>query len=190
MSSNGTVHSDRPAEPASSRAEIVVGIDESRTSAAALRWAVAHAKQSGMPLRLVHAWQLSAVAAEAVAAGAGAYLEAAAADARARATQWILETLGGGAAEVRWTLEVHEGGAGPVLAAAAHGARLVVVGTHEHTGLRRAITGSVSHYVLSHAEVPVVAVPAEVSHIAEPTEKVAHKRRDRTHDATVTGPLL
>jgi len=138
----------------------------------------------------VHAWTLSAFAAEAVAVGAGAYLEAAAADARARATQWILETLGGGAAEVRWTLEVHEGAAGPVLAAAAHGARLVVVGTHEHTGLRRAITGSVSHYVLSHAEVPVVAVPAESPDMASPTEKATHSRRDMAHNATVTGPLL
>ena len=190
MSSNEKVRSDRMAEPRSSPAEIVVGVDESLASAAALRWAVAHAKERGVPLRLVHAWELSAVEAEAVAAGAGAYLEAAAADARARATQWILATLGGGGAEVRWTLEVHEGAAGPVLAAAAHDARLVVVGTHEHTGLRRAISGSVSHYLLSHADVPVVAVPAEMSHIAEPTEKVVRQRRDRAHDATVTGPLL
>ena len=43
------------------------------------------------------------------------YLEAAAADARARATRWVLDTLGGDAAQVRWILEVHEGGAGPVL---------------------------------------------------------------------------
>ena len=181
MSNNETVHSDRPAEHDSSRADIVVGVDESPASAEALRWAFAHAKESGTPLRLVHAWQLSAAATEAVALGAGAYLEAAAADARARATQWILETLGGGAAEVRWTLEVHEGGAGQVLAAAAHGSRLVVVGTHEHTGLRRAISGSVSHYLLSHAEVPVVAVPATPG---------AYKRRDRAYDATVTGPLF
>lgn len=181
MSSNETVHSDRPAEHASPRADIVVGIDESQASAAALRWAVAHAKQSDARLRLVHAWQMSAAASEALAVGGGAYLEAASSDARARATRWILETLGGSAAEVRWTLEVNEGGAGPVLAAAAQGASLVVVGTHEHTGLRRAISGSVSHHVLSHAEVPVVAVPATPE---------AHKKRDRAHDATVTGPLF
>lgn len=183
MSSNDTVNSDRPAELAPSSANIVVGIDESPASAAALRWAVAHAKQSNSRLRLVRAWQMSAFASEAVAAGAGGYPEAAAADARARATQWILETLGGGAAEVRWTLEVHEGGAGPVLASAGQDARLVVVGTHEHTGVRRALNGSVSHYVLSHAEVPVVAVPA----VPEPPGR----RRDRTtHDATVPGPLF
>lgn len=182
MNSYETDHSGGPqAEHALRRADIVVGIDESQASAAALRWAVAHAKESDAPLRLVHAWQMSAAASEAVAVGAGAYLEAATADARARATRWILETLGGGAAEVRWTLEVREGGAGPVLAAAGHGARLVVVGTHGHTGLRRAVSGSVSHYLLSHAEVPVVAVPAT---------PVAHTRRDRADGATVTGPLF
>jgi nucleotide-binding universal stress UspA family protein len=159
MDSDETVRSDGRAEHSAPRADIVVGIDESRASAAALRWAVAHAKLSGQPLRLVHAWQMSAAASRAVAMGAGAYPEAAAADARARATQWVLETLGFDASEVRWTLAVHEGGAGPVLAAAADSARLVVVGTREHTGLRRAVSGSVSHYVLSHAVGPVVAVP-------------------------------
>ena len=190
MSSDESVQSVRRVDHAAPRADIVVGIDESRASAAALRWAVAHAKECGAPLRLVHAWEMSATAAEVVAVGGGAYLEAAAADARARATHWILETLGGGAAEIRWTLEVNEGGAGPVLTAAARGAQLVVVGTREHTGVRRAIIGSVSHYVLSHAEVPVVAVPPDESEVAAPAGKVAHTRRDRAHDATVTGPLL
>jgi hypothetical protein len=40
-----------------------------------------------------------------------------------------------------------------------------VLGTREHTGLRRAVVGSVSHYCLSHAVPPVVAVPADL----EPT---------------------
>jgi nucleotide-binding universal stress UspA family protein len=181
MTSNEAAHSDRSMERASSRTDIVVGIDESQASAAALRWAVAHAKDSDVRLRLVHAWQMSAAASEAVAMGGGGYLEAAAADARARATRWVLETLGSSAADVGWTLEVHEGGAGAVLAAAARQrAQLIVVGTQEHQGLRRAISGSVSHYLLSHADVPVVAVPAT---------PVAHKRRDRA-DATVPGPLF
>jgi nucleotide-binding universal stress UspA family protein len=147
-------------QPLVTRDEVVVGIDESPLSAAGLRWAADHSRATGLPLRLVCTWQTSALASAAVTAGAAELLEAASADARARATRWVLDTLGGDAAQVRWTLEVHEGGAGPVLVAVSHGARLVVVGTHEHTGLRRAISGSVSHYVLSHADVPVVAVPA------------------------------
>jgi hypothetical protein len=36
-----------------------------------------------------------------------------------------------------------------------------VVGTREHTGWGRVLGGSVSHYCLSHAHCPVVAVPVE-----------------------------
>ena len=95
-------------------------------------------------------------------AGGGAAWEAAAADARARATRWVLDTLGGTAAGLRWTLETAEGAPGPVLVARSRGARLLVLGTREHIGLRRAVVGSVSHYCLSHAVPPVVAVPADI----------------------------
>jgi nucleotide-binding universal stress UspA family protein len=157
------------------RDEIVVGIDDSAASAAALQWAVAHSRSTGLPLCLVHTWQLSAIAAAAVASGAGEYLEAAAADARARATRWVLDTVGGEAAEVGWTLEVREAAPGPELVARGHGASLLVVGTHEHTGIRRAVSGSVSHYVLSHADVPVIAVPA-------PGPKTPPPKRSRSND--------
>ncbi len=169
--------------PGTRRREVVVGIDESSASVAALHWAVDHATACGVPLRLVHAWQLSAAAAAAVASGGGQYLEAAAADARARATRWVLDTLGGDAAQVRWVLEVHEAPAGQVLVARGHEAELLVVGTHEHTGLRRVLAGSVSHYVLSHADVPVVAVPAAA---AVPAARDGRDGRD----ALLSAPLL
>lgn len=155
------------------RDEVVVGIDESPASAAALRWAADHSRATGLPLRLVRTWQKSALGSTAITAGAAEYLEAASADARARATRWVLDTLGGGAAQIRWILEVHEGGAGPVLVAISHNARLVVVGTHEHTGLRRVVSGSVSHYILSHANVPVVAVPAPVEQPLAASDRAA-----------------
>lgn len=169
------------AEAMLTRDEIVVGIDESPASEAALRWAATHSRATGLPLRLVRTWQMSALASAAVTAGAADYLEAVAADVRARATRWVLDTLGGDAADVRWTLEIYEGGPGPVLTTLGHGARVVVVGTHEHTGLRRAVTGSVSHYLLSHADVPVVAVPTQVR---------ARPDHEHEHDALVMGPLL
>jgi nucleotide-binding universal stress UspA family protein len=169
-----------PDAPSVPRNEIVVGIDDSPESEAALRWAAEQSKTSGTPLRLVHTWQLSAAASAAVITGAAEYLEAAGADARARATRWVLDTLGGDAAQVRWTLEVHEGGAGQVLVARAHDARMLVVGTHEHTGLRRAVSGSVSHYAVAHADVPVVAVPAARADVRAP----------RNGRASPVGPLL
>ena len=138
-------------------AKIVVGLNDSPSAAAALHWATEQSRMSGLPLRVVHAWQLKAIE---VAAASAELWEAASADARARATRWVLDTLGGSAAEVRWTLDIVEGPPGPALVSRSRGARLLVLGTREHTGLRRAVLGSVSHYCLSHADPPVVAVPA------------------------------
>ena len=54
------------------------------------------------------------------------------------------------------------GPTGPALvqAAAEEEDCVLVVGTHEHHGLGRVLHGSISHYVLSHAPCPVVAVPS------------------------------
>ena len=139
-----------------SRREIVVGIDDGPAAAAALRWAAEQAQVTGRPLRVVHAWQLSSFE---QATGSKQYVEAALADARARATRWALDALGANASEVLWSLDIVEGGPGPALVERSRDAHLLALGTHEHTGLRRTILGSVSHYCLSHAAAPVVAVP-------------------------------
>ena len=138
-------------------AEIVVGLNDSPSAAAALRWAAEQSRATGLPLRVVHAWQLKAIE---VAAASAELWVAARADARAHTTRWVLDTLGGSAAEVHWSLDIVEGPPGPALVSRSHGARLLVLGTREHSGLRRVVLGSVSHYCLSHADPPVVAVPA------------------------------
>jgi len=139
-----------------SRREIVVGLDDSPAAAAALRWAAEQARLTGRPLRVVHAWELTSFE---QAAGSTQFVEAALADARARATRWVLDALGANAAEVRWSLDIVEGGPGPALVERSRDANLLALGTGEHTGIRRTILGSVSHYCLSHAVAPVVAVP-------------------------------
>jgi nucleotide-binding universal stress UspA family protein len=146
--------------------EIVVGIDDGPAAAAAVRWAAEQATVTGRPLRVVHAWQLSTFE---QATGSKQYVEAALADARARATSWVLDALGANAPEFRWSLDVVEGPPGPALVELSRAAHLLVLGTREHTGLRRTILGSVSHYCLSHAAAPVVAVPRprEVPHEEE-----------------------
>jgi len=156
MSVNET-YSDSTTAPVPVTDEIVVGLDDSPSAGAALRWATEQSKLTGKPLRVVHAWQLSAIE---VAAASAEFWEAAGADARARASRWVLDSLGGSAAEVRWVLDIVEGPPGPALVARSRGALLLVLGTREHTGLRRAVLGSVSHYCLTHADPPVVAVPA------------------------------
>jgi nucleotide-binding universal stress UspA family protein len=146
--------------------EVVVGVDESPAAAAALTWAAGHAVENGRPLRVVHAWTASTRAVTGIARVH--HREAASADARARITRVVLATLGEDTPQLRWTLDVQPGAPGPVLVERSRGALILVVGTQEHTGLRRAVAGSVSHYCLSHAGVPVVAVPAAGAPLAEP----------------------
>jgi len=62
-----------------------------------------------------------------------------------------------------WILQFASGDAGHILVEQSKDARLLVVGTREHAGLRRLLSGSVSHYCLSHALCLVVAVPAPLS---------------------------
>jgi nucleotide-binding universal stress UspA family protein len=66
--------------------------------------------------------------------------------------------------ESGWRLQFFSGEPGPVLVAESSAAALLVVGTKEHAGVTLLISGSVSHYCLSHAPCPIVAVPAEPDH--------------------------
>jgi nucleotide-binding universal stress UspA family protein len=95
-----------------------------------------------------------------MAGATGLYARTATSDARARATRFVSDTLGADAERTRWVLEVRQGRPGHVLADLSGEAALLVVGTGDHVGLRRVLLGSVSHYCLSHAACPVVAVPA------------------------------
>jgi len=136
---------------------IVVGLDDSPSGRAALTWAAQQCRTTGWPLRVVHAWQMDAFTASAASVE---LMATETADARARATRWVLDTLGETPTGIRWSLDVEMGHAGQALVARAKDAHLLVVGTQEHTGVRRAVLGSVSHYCLTHAVTPVVAVPA------------------------------
>jgi nucleotide-binding universal stress UspA family protein len=137
---------------------IVVGLDGSASSAAALRWAAQRAHEEGSSLRIVHAWQLSA---EESLVGGSILRQVRAADERARATRWAVDALGSAAHKPHRKLEVIEGPAGRVLVDSAKDADLLVVGTQEHVGLRRLTSGSVSHYCVTHSARPVVAVPVD-----------------------------
>ena len=61
--------------------------------------------------------------------------------------------------EPGWRLEFYNGDAGRLLVAQSRHAGLLVIGTREHVGWGRILSGSVSRYCLSHAACPVVAVP-------------------------------
>ncbi len=153
-------------------ATIVVGLDESDAAAQALVWAWDLARTTGRTLRVVHTWRPDAASAYVPVAEIRHEEEQAA---RKAAEQWTAR-LDRDDSSVTWRLEVIEGAPGPTLvaAAAADDDCVLVVGTHEHRGLGRVLHGSISHYVLSHAACPVVAVPPPAPQLvtvhADPSE--------------------
>jgi nucleotide-binding universal stress UspA family protein len=141
--------------------EIVVGLDGSELARAALRWAAYQARLSGATLRALYVsdWPTGVradgrplVVEDLVMAEDG---EVERAD-RAVVTEIFQES----GPEDGWSLEFARGKAGRALVDRSRHADLLVVGTGEHVGLGRILLGSTSHYCLSHASCPVVAVPA------------------------------
>jgi hypothetical protein len=94
--------------------EIVITVGD---SPAALDRAVAQSRRTGVRLRIVHAWQMTAAPSGQADAS---FWVASAADARARATRWVLDALGDGAASVRWTLDIVELPPGSIIPLSAH----------------------------------------------------------------------
>jgi nucleotide-binding universal stress UspA family protein len=140
--------------------EIVVGLDLSPAGAAALRWAAEQARRTGVPLRAVHA---ATPYQPAFGAGTGVFMMNAEPHLPERYRQALADAWDQVQPEPDWQLQFFLGDPGSVLTEQAADALLLVVGTHFHVGLGRVFPGSVSHYCLSHARVPVVAVPAAVT---------------------------
>ena len=143
---------------------IVVGVDGSDASRAALLWAADEARLRTAPLVAVHAWSfipaqpigdpgMLAIPAGDLTGQLSAESEAARsvlADAVADAFE--------GAPEIEVEQRLVEGDAGDALVAESETAELVVVGSHGRSGLKAALLGSVSRHVVSHAACPVVVV--------------------------------
>ena len=153
--------------------EIVVGVDLSRSARAALSWAAKQARATGQNLRAVHAVDVSPTFNMAVGMGAVAVpMHASAMDTAYRdAITTVFDSI---QPEASWRLEFFSGKAGPVLVAESFGEALLVVGTREDVGIGRLISGSVSHHCLSHAQCPVVAVPASSADGSEGAEDHDH----------------
>ncbi|RZL83285.1 MAG: universal stress protein [Rhodococcus sp. (in: high G+C Gram-positive bacteria)] len=130
---------------------VVVGVDGSRCSVAAVADAFDFAGRFDAPLVAVHSWR-SGVPHDAEDAGGGV-----AAGQRERAV--LVESLGGWGDRfpdvvVREIVEC--GGAGEVLLRWCEDAQLLVVGSHGHGALGRAVLGSTSQDMLHRARCPVM----------------------------------
>ncbi|HET8914808.1 MAG TPA: universal stress protein [Propionibacteriaceae bacterium] len=143
------------------RNEIVAGLDDSPSSKAALNWAAEQAKSVGAVLRAVHVldWPYGLSSAPAPVD----FMDLSREELQNAYRQSITAVFDAISPRPDWILQFASGDTGPVLVSQSKDARLLVVGTREHVGLGRLVTGSVSHYCLSHAACPVVAVPAPAS---------------------------
>lgn len=138
---------------------IVVGIDGSQQSAAALEWAVARARLGGEELELVHAYTLTADL-----DFFGYHGQAA-----SPPVEWLMqfseEVLRAGAGRVRelapevtCTVTSKLGHPAHVLASASDGAVALVVGRRGLGGAASAVLGSVSNRLSVHSKCPLVVV--------------------------------
>ena len=154
---------------------IVVGLDTTPAAAAALRWAAGYARSVGADVHAVHAYLWSEREAVLLPTGLTLLDTSAAQPQAVQPPEDVRRLFDSIEPESSWTLRCFSGDAGPLLRRQAEDADLLVVGTGEHVGLGRLLVGSVSHYCLSHAQCPVVAVPAphllaQVAGDAEPTD--------------------
>ena len=136
---------------------IVVGVDGSEPSKAALRWAIRQAKLTGASVDAVTAWRYP------TGYGWGPVADGEL-DFEAGATRTLSEALGevsGLEPEVPVRPLVAEGHAAEVLLRAAKGADLLVVGNRGHGGFASALVGSVSLYCVLHAHCPVLVLRDE-----------------------------
>lgn len=132
---------------------IVVGVDGSDSSKAALRWAIRQAKLTGASVDAVTAWHYPA--------GYGWAQDGGEVDFEGDAKRVLSEALGevsGLEPDVPVRPLIAEGHPADVLLRTAKGAGLLVVGSRGHGGFASALVGSVSMYCVSHAHCPVLVL--------------------------------
>jgi nucleotide-binding universal stress UspA family protein len=141
------------------RNEIVVGLDDSPSAKAGLRWAAKQAIRRQAVLRAIHVfdWPYGPkdTTVDAPEKNANVTFDTA----QAAYVAGITKVFDDISPHPDWLIQFATGEPGPVLVRQSHDSQLLVVGTREHVGLGRLLTGSISHYCLSHAGCPVVSVP-------------------------------
>lgn len=130
---------------------VVVGVDGSPSSRAALCWAAEQAALTSAELEAVIGWSYPTSYGFPVIADVDW-----ASSAQKIVETEVTEVLGDKPATIR----VLEGHPARVLLDAADGADLLVVGSRGHGGFAGLLLGSVSEYVVTHATCPVVVVRA------------------------------
>ena len=141
--------------------EIVVAVDGSAPSDAALRWATRESLMRVVPLKLVHIVPSPSVTRSLMPIPVSAEQSQ---DARARqivdnATRLVHRTAeDAGASAVIAGAEIYNSAAIPTLIDLSERAKMIVVGSRGHGALRRGLLGSVSTGLVSGAHCPVAVI--------------------------------
>jgi nucleotide-binding universal stress UspA family protein len=137
------------------RGDVVVGVDGSKASTDALRWAVRYARMAGTTVRVVSAWYFPATYGWAPTPMiAEVDLEA---DARLAQKQ-VLEEVVATEGPVTVQREIVQGPPALMLLREAADAELLVVGSRGHGAFAGMLLGSISEHCVHHATCPVVVV--------------------------------
>ena len=137
---------------------IVVGVDGTPKSEAALNWAITEAQRSGRSLLLAHVWHWSTDTMSSPMSMSHEF------NARKDGASMLRRD----AARVRRegvavSTRLLEGSAPEKLVETADGAAMLVLGPRPRRGLTRALFGSVSREAVLRANCPVVLIPAAVA---------------------------
>jgi nucleotide-binding universal stress UspA family protein len=135
---------------------IVVGVDGSPEAAAALRWALDEARLRGTTVEAVRAWMFPM--ADAIHAAAADVLVRDIAQASEEQLDRAVDDVAGLDPGVKIERRVVEGPPARVLAEAAVGAELLVVGSRGRGGFAGLLLGSVAQQCVHHAPCPVVVI--------------------------------
>jgi nucleotide-binding universal stress UspA family protein len=146
------------AGPEDGEHRIVVGVDGSRHSVAALRWGAFQAAALGARLEGVTAWEYPPSFGWASVPSDWDPVKD-----MEKVLQEAVREAFGDEQPAALELSVREGGAAPVLIEASRGATMLVVGSRGHGGFAGLLLGSVSAGVAEHAPCPVLIVHGDRS---------------------------
>lgn len=145
---------------------IVVGIDGSMYSRAALRWALDEGARRDCAVHAITIAPDAPITAPAhpTIAGLGLALPSSGPDQKylLRLEKTVREVLGDHD-DPRLSAELVQGSPAEALCAASVDAQLLVLASHGHGRLFEAVMGTVEHYCTRHALCPVVVIPGQLA---------------------------
>ncbi|WP_410645048.1 universal stress protein [Amycolatopsis sp. lyj-346] len=163
--------------------DIVVGVDHSAVSVAAMRWAVSAAAVSGRQVVALRAWSFEPVA-DLGAAVAGS--PETVADRERRQLDEVVDQVRTEHPGVAVRAELVEHSATVALEEASKTAAMLVLGSHGRGRLLKLLVGSVAEHCLREASCPVVVIPART--VPEPEKDAAPEQEPV--GTYYPGPLL